>query len=295
MKIVKFLKNALNPAWVFIAFVIVAILVFFTLQKTEPLVIFAGGGSVKKYLLESSYKLDVEKYGSNSLYINIPSEDGWTLLKEEIVRFKNDISKHPFLFICLSAASMDNSIEYNREKAYIYGYQLGKDTLAVYFNNMKEDEGDTISIEKLKDHLENKENKYKIYITSQKSGTRRAYDEALKGKVDLKSIHTELFFDTDDIYDTSIILGSNYYPPNNYSSENPNLTKKFVCISGKVVTKPLYIYFVAYKKEGKYIPDGTIIDFLNKLNKGVRLDEITWKEQFQPTSSDSNIKEIKFD
>ena len=57
--------------------------------EREPLVIFAGGGSVKNFIEEKKdVKIDKETF-PNSVYINLPSGYVPTLLKEEIERFNS--------------------------------------------------------------------------------------------------------------------------------------------------------------------------------------------------------------
>lgn len=129
--------------------------------KPIPLVIFAGGGSVKNYIgctkgvwIDSIKSVNIYK----SVYINVPSEYGWTMLKEEIDRFKDDPKHRPFLYICLSADSIDrdsrNKIGLTEEKskdAHIYGYHVGDDPLMVYVADATN--GDTISVNTLKEKI----------------------------------------------------------------------------------------------------------------------------------------------
>ena len=265
------------------------------LLKPIPLAIAAGGGSVKNYI-DSTYKdssnnsVRIESMQSNgfpkSVYINVPSEYGWTLLKEEIDRFKDDPKHRPFLYICLSADSIDrdsrNKIGLTEEKsdqAHIYGYHVGDDPLMVYIADAANGET-TISVDTLKEKIKpfyyNKQRdtvyikqkdtvpSKKLFATSRKSGTLRRYENILG--VSFDSISNTLFYDTDKLKDSdvAVVLGSSFYRPKIENWDNEKWLN-VVDMNGHHIKKPLFIYFVVFEKEDNFKPNKQIIDFFEKV------------------------------
>ena len=257
---------------------------FYLKLEPIPLVIFAGGGSVKNYI-DSTKHVRIDSISSDvipkSVYINVPSEYGWTLLKEEINRFKGDFKPHPFLYICLSADSIDrdsrNKIWLTGEDrkdscdARIYGCYFGDDPLMVYADTGRDD---TISVESLRRKIEpflskdEKERfeKGKLYATSRKSGTLRRYESVLG--VSFDSISNTLFYERDVLKDSdaAVVLGSKHYRPKTENSVNKWLY--VVDKEGDTIKKPLYIYFVVFK-ENYFKPNKQIINFFESLNVSI--------------------------
>ena len=262
----------------------------------EPvkLVIFAGGGSVKNYI-DSTWHINLNEPKSckipKSVYINVPSEYGWTLLKEEIERFGNNSNPRDFLYVCLSAGPIvEDSLykigfkdEYKRY-ARICEYHIGDDPLMVYcgeafFNAKDVQEKDYFRfVSKLKDVIEkfkadsnskvkdeqSQKMSGKIYATSRRSGTLRKYQEILH--VNFDTISNTLFYETDSIKDSdnAIVLGSKYYKPGNLKNEN----NWFYLYNVEQIETPLYIYFVVFAKEG-YKLDKQIVKFLNTIDVSI--------------------------
>lgn len=255
---------------------------FCMFMEPVPLVIFAGGGSVKNYI-NNEYKIKLDSAESvgipKSIYINLPSEYGWALLKEEIDRFKMKPAHRPFLYICLSADSIteddtkkigfsDDHINHAR----IYGYHIGDDELMVYDNSTCI--RDTISVSSLKKEIvlscnTESENNKKLYVTSRKSGTLRKYQEILC--VNFDNIRNTLYYETDSLDGAQVayVLGSRFYKPKIKNSKWLYVVDN----KGDTIKKPLYVYFVVFEKDG-FIPNKQIVYFFEESLKINILDTI---------------------
>ena len=266
-------------------------------QKNRPLIIFAGGGSAANFIkAQTKDKIDVNDY-PNSIYLNLPSESAWTLLAEEVNRMG---SGNPFISICVSADSIDLAFIKSQKARNLFdngrviSYYLGEDTLKVYVSkdfptisginliNMK-----TITTQELAtiiDSIKSNPNKARIFTTSKGSGTLRAYQRNTpKAKIDLNIMLDsnqchQYIQSSPSTYIESldnepklpyIILGSCFYKAD--CIEESQSQSLFVKDGDHIVTKPMYVYFVAHTKGDKkncfvYKP---IIDFLKILNKQV--------------------------
>lgn len=246
--------------------------------KPEPLVIFAGSGSVKNYLNRDK-KINLENLDSDSLnipqsvYINMPSEYTWTLLQEEVERFKGkkDPDDHSFLYICLSAEKIcekDGEIwkKIDPNDAKVYGVYIGEDPLCVYMKDILEDKN-TITIQKLSDTIKSvkKGKSDVVYTTSRRSGTYATYRERMGKEKDAILESCRLFYESTVLKGNVMVLSSKYYPPNN-KDDFKELTV-LDSIGKDTITKSLYIYFVAYKDGNQYILNKHIGTFLKKLIK----------------------------
>lgn len=252
-------------------------------QKNKPMIIFAGGGSAANFIKAlTKDKINVNDY-PNSIYLNLPSEASWTLLAEEVNRTG---SGNPFISICVSADSIDSSFidsEKTRDlfhKASVIGYYLGKDSLLVYVKNdlasKWKTDNDTITAEELARQIDsiNTTNRIKnetiarIFSTSKDSGTLRAYQRCLSNPhvttpidlnqmLDSKKTYIYTSNSSNEFYNNLnntdnnhsnttppfVILGSKYYKPENLKSDHRVL---FVKLNNIIVSKPMYVYFVAY-------------------------------------------------
>ena len=128
----------------------------------EPLVVFAGGGSVRNYLLEN-YFLDVREQ-PNSINIALASGSSWRVLSEEYQLRKKDGKMHKFITICLSAGEMSEKFysEYlsNMENTIVAAVYLGDDNLVTYMSkdmlaNWRMLHADTISTKVLANKIQN--------------------------------------------------------------------------------------------------------------------------------------------
>ena len=273
-KILKLCKSLMLALVLPLVLVVLLILGYYALNAVErgPLVIFAGGGSVKNFIeVEKKVNINKETF-PNSVYINLPSGYVPTFLKEEIIRFQNEeYNNHSFLYICLSAECLSaeeiDNIENKSNNARVFGGSIGIDPLVVYFyksSHINKNNG-PITIKELYTLIKQcEECKIKVYTTSKESGTYHAFENAFenafksKDKEDSITIirNAELFFEDSNISEPSIFLSSKYYPPKKFDS----------LIYIKTESKPLYVYFVAYKKDGIFMPNPQILEFLNLIH-----------------------------
>ena len=228
----------------------------------KPIIIFAGGGSVKKFLEGKKVNLEID----NSLYINMASGYSWPLLQEEFNRYKEE-KNNPYRFICLSADSIN--YPFKLDKAKVCGVYLGEDPLKIYIDtcfrnwskgdNFKENK--PINKEKLKKLLSKNSS---IYITSENSGTLRRYIEVFK-EIDSTLIDliksASVFNIKTEPNKNYVILGSQCFKPN--SLDNNNSIELSI---ENNPSKPMYLYFLSYMNEGKiYVIDERIVNFLEKV------------------------------
>lgn len=268
----------------------------FFFKEPKPLVIFAGGGSVNKYL-ES--KLGEQYDFPNSVHIDMPSGFVRQLLIEEIKRFGQEKeAKHPilnislfnnkivdwnieslkpFLYIGLSAEKIDYDKPFDSEYAQVYEYYIGKDSLAAYYVVDKKDKYlykdyniDTL----VKDLKSSSKDSMYIYTTTPESGTRKAYNKSISKRKDKEELMVILnsannFFKDKTIPKNGIVLSSEYYPP---IIDNKKDMVKYIL--KEEVPKDLYIYFIGYKSNDNiYKPNSQVIDFLNKLYDKIHPDK----------------------
>jgi hypothetical protein len=118
--------------------------------KDEKLtLVFAGGGSVSNMIKDiTNDSVDIKNY-DNSLYLDLPSENAWPLLAEEVmIDHTSDNVANKFYPVCLSAEeAKENDFcklidqEKFKSKGTVVSYKLGYDTLIVYakLSNVKEE------------------------------------------------------------------------------------------------------------------------------------------------------------
>jgi len=166
-------------------------------QDTTPLLVFAGGGSVRNYLLElDSTILDI----NNSINIAMASGSAWRVLSEE---YHNSGRFNEFNTICLSATKIDTSGNFYKEyisyldNVIVVEVYLGEDPLVAYVSDslMKywgwNKNKDYILLDTLAQRLqmivEKNEKNISIFSTNKTSGTLEQYKKSfqeLKDKQD---------------------------------------------------------------------------------------------------------------
>ena len=205
-----------------------------TIKKTEPQLVFAGGGSVRNYLMQSPNFKD-EKTGmgievgidTNTISIPMASGSAWRVLAEEY-HLKDDDNLKKFTTICLSADEMSEEFytEYisSLKDAIVIKVDLGEDPLVAYISETVREEYkiDTTFIRLdrlaliLQRIIDGKE-KINVYTTNIMSGTLEQYKKSFKnsnsvqglGSKMIDSIAKELHIDT--IQDTlmkSLLMNS---------------------------------------------------------------------------------------
>ena len=294
---------------------------------SKKLVVFAGGGSVASFIQETTKNhIDISKY-PNSIYMNLASGSSWALLSEEANRYMEDKeagNKHTFVSICLSADKIDSTFINEKTKhiftkARIVEYHLGNDPLTLYVNTeickrWKLSSSDTIITKQqfanyLRDIMSNP-SEARIFTTSKSSGTLRIYQSLFSEK---DSIYLEEMLDKQKsflFYKNSssdyincldegkklpyIILGSKSY----YVIKlEDSFQKILISDENGIVSKPMYVYFVAYKRDEHYCEiRKPIIRFLKAIDANEHLSENTWNEinrEYLKTSGGNRIIEIQ--
>jgi len=171
----------------------------------EPLLVFAGGGSVRNYLMELDPKiLDIK----NSINIAMASGSAWRVLPEEYhchYSKQESDSSNKFAAICLSAEKIETSGNFYREyipylkNAIVAEVYLGDDPLVAYISksakdNLKIKDVDSIILDTLAQNLqkivESKKN-ILIYTTNKTSGTLEQYKKSFQELKYKKSFHSQ--------------------------------------------------------------------------------------------------------
>lgn len=280
---------------------------------SNPILVFAGGGSVYQYL-KSIRGIDVGT-PDNSIYIRMPSSQSWMLLAEEVNRKNNSANK--FFPISLSACEAQDSAfvkactdQEFKKRAAIISYYLGEDTLVLYmtdtiYRNYKKKYGLDKPILSKNDFgkliKELRNDSVQILHTTPTSGTLKCWQTCMD-PTDATIIENNDFIfneissidilNPDDRY---VILGSkNYFMQNlkgksgyeNFIIERTIFDEK----DGLILSKPIYLYFVAYKdkngistsnsddsREKVWLPD-EVMRFLKqlKIEDEVKKDTLKW-------------------
>ena len=180
-----------------------------TKQNKEPLLVFAGGGSVKNYLMQSPKFIDKETgkgievgIDSNTICIPMASGSAWRVLAEEYHLIDDDSLKK-FTTICLSADEMSEEFytEYisNLKDAIVIKLHLGEDPLVAYISktvleNWDIDTNfillDTLA-SKLQRIIEGKEKTY-VYTTNIMSGTLEQYKKSFKNSKSVQGLGSKM-------------------------------------------------------------------------------------------------------
>ena len=281
--------------------------------ETKKTLIYAGGGSVVAFL-DSCYSpsakncfrsipdtckkvFSANKY-PNSMYLHMPSGTAMTLLVEEAM-MPNSTKYQDFYPICLSAMKAEESMFTKTcssaqilKKGVIVGYYLGEDSLVVYVKNLEQLDSigvgagaKEITVSQLRNLLSQTNKTYKIFTTSNESGTYYAYNSVLiKEKssddkiVDLDSISDtyKKFFSSQSeqqyftqLGESYIILGSELYYPTDLNAlittDKRVRPLYLVDDSHKKCTHPLYLYFMAYKENNDFIVPERILELLKRV------------------------------
>ena len=123
-----------------------------------PKLVFAGGGSVKNVIKKLTHdSVDIKSY-ENSIYLDLPSENAWALMAEEVIIDHTSVSqKNKFYPVCLSAKEANptdflkgvDQKEFEKNGTILsYRFKDYDDPLIVYSDLFKEKQG-TITFENL--------------------------------------------------------------------------------------------------------------------------------------------------
>ena len=244
-------------------------------HEPEPMLVFVGGGSAASYL-DSVYHYDVVQNTKEqqSLFINMPSGDSYSLLTDWILERQqiSDMGKGNNFFypISLSAsAAKDESFTENlkdkkelTKNGIVLSYFMGYDTLSVhffspdptYFAGLKEKE---ITVQELNELLV-KDTTITVYTTRDKSGTYVTYMKMLDTIPSRQIFYKEQT--AKELVDKSkhngyVVLGSCHYHPGEadyyLKNDSGHYQTRYVMQDGKAMVKEMYIYLPALREDAQ--------------------------------------------
>ena len=231
-------------------------------QKNLPQLIFSGGGSAKNFI-ESTHDIDLENY-PNSLYIHLPSESAWALIKDEAITTEDN-----YYPICLSASPatakdflQSAHDDVKKLNTAVIALQLGTDPMIVWVDSTTAKQFDS---KDLKDGIVNvrelgnllTESNLNVYATNPKSGTRSTYSKIFDSicNFDLDKLHIDVFsLETKKgaITPPYVILGSSCY----YVKALQSGCHKLAVVDDEETPfeKSILLYFMGYRNfQGKQI------------------------------------------
>lgn len=296
MKFAKIQHYGYKLLYVLIPFFVIVAVGIYEYWSQKRLLI-TGGGSVKTYILNECEVDIISKNHKFWIYAPMPSGNSWTLLTEEVIK-KDEDRKH-FIPICLSAEKAPDSIFLGKidsstfkNTGIVVSVLLGYDPLIVLCRKNIIDGlnanglTDTTIDCRVLDSIIISDPTISLFTTSLTSGTYGAYTKSCPhlpngSKGDTVSIKQELFKNIEEITDSNIIkkwgnyliLGSKNYLPHDSTKESIKLT---VFDGDSVIIKPIYLYFMAYKKQdGVYAIPSEVISFFMRINRPLQLDKYT--------------------
>ena len=202
-----------------IILLLAGVLVWQLVQNTKPVLVFAGGGSVRSFLYEK-YRVDVRKQ-RNSINIAMASGSSWRVLAEEYQFNKTkDRKLNKFTTICLSAGEISDEFysEHlsNLNSTIVARVFLGDDALVAYISpgllaNWNMSGAETITSKELVQRIQesitnpevivdNESRKTRVFTTNKTSGTLEAYKRCF---IDLKKDQdSSLLEESEKVLDT---------------------------------------------------------------------------------------------
>lgn len=280
-------SNILKTITSLLALALIGGIVFFyycTHKPKEPILLYAGGGSVKGYILDSCGNAALDE----GVYMPMASTTAWPLVAEELsvggYEDYNEKNPRPYYLVLLSAEQAnadqlipeDSQIEFKRRIGYLVEIQIGESPLQVAYQNIPEldslfNRNKMVSSSELKEILCN--SKYQIFATTKvTSATWRRYNTILQSKLEDTLLNVKFFEMNDDITnftkdaDNYIILESKTYSAKNILTPRINVCED----DYQLATCPLFIYFIVYKTKGDnnkfvYVVPEKVRSFLTKL------------------------------
>ncbi len=286
---------------------------YYEANKNESLLLIAGGGSARnyidKYYMEDGQKIENFDFDGNYIYLHMGSKDAWTLLREEFIycrdEFRKDASKKRYYPVCLSAAEIEETKICNSEEkseflkgGKIVGVKLGEDTLKVYATGdiakIEDMSGGTIPSDRFQELIvsvdsnnkkvgEGNQRECVIYTTSGTSGTLASWKSIMGDHSDLldNRAHFSDIIGAGQFNDkNTLILGSELYKPQiDNLIRQGKASQAYVKINGGILVKPVYLYFIVYSDNGKYVLPQETFNFLEKVatanrGKGGKYEEL---------------------
>lgn len=263
--------------------------------SNTKMLVLAGGGSVVSYLEEDylprkwgnipdsiKHIFSDNKY-PDAIYLHMPSGDAHTLLAEEAMLPKS-LEKQRFYPVCLSAEKANiESFTKNCKSTqilktgHIVQFHLGDEPLAVDIHNKVPLPKDLISSRNNEITVGQLISLLKgchciIFRTSKTSGTYYAYDKVFKeagfAMDSLKDSQNFTNQSSREYLENSseepfVVLGGKYYQPENIDEWIPSKVRQFILVyddkSRGPVTRPLYLYFMAYRPDNRSQDDLFIV------------------------------------
>lgn len=256
-------------------------------HEPEPMLVFVGGGSAASYL-DSVYHYDVVQNTKEqqSLFINMPSRDSYSLLTDWILERPNisDMGKGNNFFYPISlSASRANEKDFIKDlksredftgNGVVLEYFMGYDTLSVLVHDpVSVQNEETITIGALKEMLMNND---MVYMTTRdNSGTYTTYlnllDSMFVKEKDKMKATRQIFYKENSIYKIEegvgkdkgyVVLGSYFYQPSDCDDyckiSKTHYNKRYlVDDAGNVMRKAMFIYIPIPKYDGIHckLPD----------------------------------------
>ena len=279
-----------------------------TKSNSEKTLVLAGGGSVVTFL-DAKYRGKIAKdtnvnvFSDNkypdAIYLHMPSKSALTLLAEEAIMPYSRVNQ-PFYPVCFSAEQAVDTMFLKKctkdqmlDAGHIVEYLLGYEKLAVYIDKniprlstVIDSTATEISVNQLIRLL--RLGGSTIFSTDKDSGTYHAYyTELLKKTFDLSKVDFKNFSNQSNLQllqatgpngeeKPYIILGGDIYKPEglNVPLEHKEARKLLLVDdvnNHKVLTRPLYIYFLAYREkvegqDDQFIVPNEVLKLLYKLD-----------------------------
>lgn len=248
--------------------------------KENKSLLFVGGGSALNYI-KKNHHIDIQNY-PNSIYASMPSSIARSMLGEE---YNRHLKNYNFVTVCLSAGQADTlellkncNINNFNDEANIVECYLGEDTMAVFvqekfisdYPHLIAKEQKTITPKALYNLISEQSKsqqqiKARFFCTNLKSGTRDCYNSYLIKECgdttvnDMSEINNSIgIFNERDGEDnlinnnySYILMGSKCYYPfildKTDFQENRYRALLLVDEKNNILSKPIYLYFVAFR------------------------------------------------
>lgn len=260
-----------------------------SLMPKDPVLLLAGGGSANN-MIEDEYDINLQSYAENSLYVNMPSGDSWTLIKEDLLHNDNDSLNFKPISLSASEATTKDFLpsgytenDFQNKKGNVISVEIGDENLVVYMSeSIAKENGytDTITQSQLVEIItkHKKDNSYLLFTTEQNSGTYMEYKKVIG--VDLDSVERNPYgsqtnlraeiinLKKEDKANKVVLLGSKYYQA--IIDKDLNM-KGFVVVddlTNEAVKKSIYLYFVAESNGGE---DSSILNIPPQIVEFLRL------------------------
>ena len=262
------------------------------LTSESQSILFAGGGTVNNFI-RKKYGINLESY-PNAIYASMPSGTAAPLIAEEFNRHtklnenKKEMLRFVSVILTADKSQKDKMLKSCQEEVFyndacIVECYLGEDPMSIYISkkyliNNRIGNNGIIKPRELERIISDNTSKDIIYfyVTSETSGTRERFNHSIISDPKIKDIkelndNVSIYNETDPnkyFMEPYIIMGSKYYYPLKLA-ERDYTTFAFYDEKNNPISKPIYLYFVAFKDKGNNtyytIPD-RIYDFLMSID-----------------------------